>query len=34
METLDQMLTAYSAGRLNRRELERDSGLWFGDSAF
>lgn len=31
METLDHMLAEYSVGRLSRRELERASGLWFGD---
>lgn len=32
METkLDSLLTAYSEGRVSRRELERATGLWFGE---
>jgi hypothetical protein len=31
METLDQMLAEYSSGKLSRRELERATGLWFGE---
>lgn len=31
METLDQMLIAYSSGKRSRRELEQATGLWFGD---
>lgn len=32
METkLDSLLAAYSAGRVSRRELERATGLWFGE---
>jgi hypothetical protein len=29
--TLDQLLAAYSQGRMSRRELERATGLWFGE---
>lgn len=28
---IDQLLAAYSAGRMDRRELERATGLWFGE---
>ena len=32
METkLDSQLEDYSAGRMSRRELERATGLWFGE---
>ena len=29
--TLDDLLAAYSTGRLGRRELEQTTGLWFGE---
>lgn len=29
--SLDQLLAAYSAGRMGRRDLEKATGLWFGD---
>nr|WP_315253143.1 hypothetical protein [uncultured Duganella sp.] len=29
--SLDQLLAAYSAGRISRRELEKATGLWIGD---
>ncbi|MTV37940.1 hypothetical protein [Duganella radicis] len=28
---LDALLAAYSAGNTSRRELERATGLWFGE---
>lgn len=28
---IDQLLAAYSEGRMNRRELEQATGLWFGE---
>ncbi|MBV6320987.1 hypothetical protein [Duganella violaceipulchra] len=28
---LEQLLAAYSEGRISRRELEQSSGLWFGE---
>jgi hypothetical protein len=28
---LDQLLAAYSAGRISRRELEQTTGLWLGE---
>lgn len=28
---MEQMLTAYSAGRISRRALEKATGWWFGD---
>ncbi|MHA4867057.1 hypothetical protein ACXZ1M_05105 [Duganella sp. PWIR1] len=31
MTELDAMLTAYSEGRMSRRELEQATGLWFGE---
>lgn len=30
-DRLDTLLAQYSSGAIGRRELERDSGLWFGD---
>lgn len=30
-QQLDQLLAAYSQGRISRRELEQSSGLWFGE---
>ena len=30
-ERLEQLLKAYSSGRLSHRELEQATGLWFGD---
>jgi len=29
--SLDQLLEAYSQGRLSRKELEQATGLWFGE---
>jgi hypothetical protein len=28
---LEQLLAAYSAGRISRRQLEKATGWWFGD---
>ncbi|NVM77870.1 hypothetical protein FHW83_003693 [Duganella sp. SG902] len=28
---LDALLAAYSTGKVSRRELERATGLWFGE---
>jgi hypothetical protein len=28
---IDQLLAAYSDGRMSRRELEQATGLWFGE---
>lgn len=28
---LDQLLAAYSSGRMSRRALEKATGWWFGD---
>jgi hypothetical protein len=28
---LDQVLAAYSQGKMSRKELERATGLWFGE---
>ena len=30
-QELDQLLRAYSEGKSGRRELERATGLWFGE---
>ncbi|OFA04807.1 hypothetical protein [Duganella sp. HH101] len=30
-QQLNQLLAAYSEGRISRRELEQSSGLWFGE---
>jgi len=30
-QDIDQLLAAYSEGRMDRRELEQATGLWFGE---
>jgi hypothetical protein len=30
-EKLDKLLTEYSEGKIGRKEVENETGLWFGD---